>query len=85
MDLCCNVAVVEAEAVGGGDLQLEAAEWELGLRPPMAAGSGERSGMCCSHRWPHGDANEVSFHPVLCHVLHCGKSPYLGLRPAETS
>ena len=42
MDLCCNVAVVEAEAVGGGDLQLEAAEWELGLRPPMAADSGER-------------------------------------------
>ena len=42
MDLFCNVAVVEAEAVGGGDLQSEAAEWELGLRPPMAAGSGER-------------------------------------------
>lgn len=42
MDLCCNAAVVEAEAVGGGDLQLEAAEWELGLLPPMVAGSGER-------------------------------------------
>jgi len=42
VDLCCNVAAVEAEAVGGGDLQLEAAEWELGLRPPMAAGSAER-------------------------------------------
>ena len=42
MDLCCNVAVVEAEAVGGGDLQLEAAEWEVVLRPPMAAGSVER-------------------------------------------
>ena len=42
MDLCCNVAVVEAEEVGGGDLQLEPAEWEQGLRPPMAAGSAER-------------------------------------------
>jgi len=42
VDLCCNVAVVEAEAVDGGDLQLEAAESGLGLRPPMAAGSAER-------------------------------------------
>lgn len=42
MDLCCNVAVVEAVAADGGDLQLEAAEWELGLRPPMAVGFAER-------------------------------------------
>lgn len=42
MDLCCNVAVVEAEAVGGDDLQLEVAEWELGLRPPRAASSAGR-------------------------------------------
>jgi hypothetical protein len=42
VDLCCNVVVVEAEGVGGDDLQLEVAEREPGLRPPKAASSAGR-------------------------------------------
>jgi hypothetical protein len=42
VDLCCNVEVVEAEAVGGGGLQLEVAAREQGHRPPTAASSAGR-------------------------------------------
>jgi hypothetical protein len=76
VDLCCNVVVVQVEAVGGGDPRLEVAEWQLDLHLPMAVGSAERLETCCSLRRRRGDADAVLCHPVLRPALHCGKSPY---------
>lgn len=75
MDLCCNVAAVEVEAVDGDDLQVVAEGWEPDRRLPKAVGSAGRSEKCCLLRSPRGGADVALYPPALCPALPCGTSP----------